>query len=445
MRVATALVDDDNDAIQNGVAWVKKKNELFVAWDTPIKTSDNFKSWVNWCANTAPEDLLVILDLGLQSPHEVPFESSQEICSDFTVADLTMFKTVGTVDGIFAGVAAIRSPRIKRLLIIIASGRGETALVKEYLDKQAVMVADKSVHIIYATDNKTLRRESFVVDIFTDAVLKWKRFFPTFHPDPWIDNCISKWIAFYRELDEKGSGRYFCQHGIAGETCTIQGSAGEYIVALNDMFALNGALAEISDINGIKALLMLGARPSEGVENEQWFKQWPINHPEEYDAKKISKELLIPLLQAAFELDVDVQCNEMRLPSSPALPFVLSLRVLVQAISNEAEGSFLHSSLKVVLKENGGGYRLSIPLAQSEGKQFGLAKTWVRKVEQGSSEITRKGVCAALWSASLAKVDVSATAVLDPVERALLCLFDGPGRPVVGVSFAPHFIHLHWS
>lgn len=446
MTIPTALIDDELSHINSGILAAKTNNDLSLVWVEQINDGSSFNEWDLWCRNAAPEDLLVILDLKLKKQGNEIFPSALVMWEAIPSKDRDEV-VPNTAEGICAGIAAMHSARIKRLLIIIASSAGELSAVQKILTDCAEQVVDKIVHIEFSKDNVTLKKGEAapLKGLFDDAVSKWKKFFPTFHPDPWIDNCISKWIAFYRELDEKGSGHYFCQHGIADETYTIQGSAGEYIVALNGMFSLNGALAMIEDINGIKALLMLGAAPSGSGEDKQWFKQWPIKYPEEYDAKKVSKELLIPLLQAALEVDVDVQCNEMRLPSSPALPFVLSLRVLVQAISKEPKGGFLNPDIKVVLKENGGGYRLSIPLKQSEGKQFGLAKRWVEKVEQGQQITLENGVCAALWRVSLAKVNVSADAALNTVEQALLRLFDGPGRPVVGVSFAPHFIHLHWS
>ena len=354
------------------------------------------------------------------------------------------------LDGIALLVATLQNPNEGKTLVEIVSGRGGIGGLQEFLNFLSKLYsATKSrrqIVMIREPSGASVENEASACAILRRLQTEWGKKFPNLHTDPWINNGITKWLEFYRQLNADGYPQRFCQHGeVNSETWTIQASPKEYNKLLAAMFDPDNAYSfGEGDTNGIKALLMLYREPSKDANNEHWFKLWQSNMSE-LDGHRISRQYLIPVLKAVFEGEVDVEHDEMRLPLFPALPFLLSLRALVQAMLDEPNGCILDRESKVVLKGRDGIYRLSIPLVQSEPLRFGLAKTWVRKCAPDGIDRTHTGVCAKLWSASLAKVNVSSNAVQDPFEIALLRLFDGPGRPVVGVSFAPHFIHLHWN
>lgn len=216
------------------------------------------------------------------------------------------------------------------------------------------------------------------------------------------------------------------------------------------MFGLDPEIPLVGDLNGVKALLVLSAKPTEATGTESLYLPWDWEKPNLAGRKPIASSFLLPFLQAAFGHKVNISGKQLLLPSVPALPFLIALRVLFNALRSEPGGSILCDNSCVTIEgefssDREVNYRLSIPLKKDARHRFGLSSAWLRKIGQGGNLVANNGICGSIWCASLAKVEISTGAVNDNTEMTLLGIFDGAGRIVVGVRFAPHYIHLDWS
>jgi hypothetical protein len=267
-----------------------------------------------------------------------------------------------------------------------------------------------------------------------------------YHRDPWINEFIKQWINGYRSLHVEGQEKAekFCEHE------HIEGETKRYSCLLGTMCGLKEPLLEDAT-NGLKALLQLRKKPDSFVTPEEWFESWDVNQPVT-DRKPIGSESLKRLFEVVCGVDtveIDIRdekatsIDEVRLPVQPALSFIIGLRILVQALRNHPGGSIFGESMCLIGR--GGMHQLSIALTISPDKMFGVAKRWIGKCEGGGAPIMTNGVCARLWNLSQAKViEISKTVARNDVEKALLGVFQGPGRPIAAVGFAPHFIQLYW-
>lgn len=356
-----------------------------------------------------------------------------------------------SLDGLGLLLSALTNPNDGRTLAYIASGRGKLGALQDFIDflrnRHVSKRSSRQVTIMRDPYGANVQDDRFAQQILVRLKKAWEVAFPDFHSDPWINNCIMKWLEFYRHLDARGHGSQFCQHD------PIEHKASDYAALVTEMFGITTKAGCESDANGLKVLLQLNRVPNNGKsphaestgsgDQNGWFDVWLPGRPDPC-LKPISSSCSQAVLKAVVGMNVSLLGNEHRFPIRPSLPFLVSLRLLSQSL-REQEGGILEEGGTVELIGMKGAYRLSIPLKEDGSNYFCLARKWAEKCEKGGNAIMSDGVCAALWNASLARVNVVTDAAGNDVVKDLLSLFAGPGRPVAGVSFAPHHIHLHWS
>lgn len=343
------------------------------------------------------------------------------------------------IDGIALLLIALTNNNPGNTFIYIATGRGATGRIGdfiEYILSNGNNNTERKTIIKQAGRNvEDIRSATIIID---NIIREWYVAFPQYHKDIYIDNCVNAWLKHFRKLKLDHQDERFCQHD------NIEQNDSDYDLLVREMFSLG--VDSIGDNNGIKAMLRLDKVPSSALASEDWFYKWDVANPYP-DYKKIGNVCLKSVLESIFNMEVEVLSSNIQLPSYPALPFLISLRVLSQGLMTKESGKeLIEKTGKVVIAGVDGNYCLTIPLKQANGKEFGIAKRWAKKVAAGGTTLTSDGICGALWNTTMGKVnDLSIEAAQDDVEKALLNIFDGVGRPIVGVVFAPNFIHLYWG
>ncbi len=352
----------------------------------------------------------------------------------------------GVLDGLGLLLASLHNTNPGRTLIYVASGRGNLGSLKAFISKISSYFSCyntvRKIVVSRDVDGENVEDERSAKAILEKLIRKWHKTYPDFHPEVMINNCIEKWIGYYRILNNSVNEKVFCDHN------HIENNAEAYSRLAHDIFG-TGADEFENDKNGLKALFQLcHAKNPNHIDDRKWmngwFEPWDRAEPDRR-IKPMSSSCFSLIIKSVFEIrKVTVEEGEYGFPLRPALPFIFSMRQLAQAMQ-EQDGGILDSGKAILLKGIKGGFRLSIPLKQNPDQYFGLAKRWVEKIQAGGNEIGNNGVCAALWKTLLARVDGVDAANASDDEKKLLTLFNGPGRPVCGVTFAPHYIHLHWS
>jgi hypothetical protein len=292
---------------------------------------------------------------------------------------------------------------------------------------------------------------------------RWRLAFPDHHDDPWMNTLISKWLEGFRYFLRENKGDKFCQHGTAGESDTITGAPEYYTSLVNSMFQSD---LQATDATDLKALLMLSCPPRADVKSTGWFYPWNGSSSTGGWHELQGKVLVNALKSMAPSLNVDSVPTSIRMPLCPSFPFLCSLYLLFRELEAQ-DGGIIDYNIPFEIAGVGhvGPYRLSIPLKVDTDKEFGLGRKWIEKCLTGKSDWEKKGVCAALWAVMRAQVAVNGVAgsnflsdekspksgevdeqrKIPETERALLRVFQGPGHPVAGVGFAPHYVHIYWS
>jgi hypothetical protein len=200
-------------------------------------------------------------------------------------------------------------------------------------------------------------------------------------------------------------------------------------------------------------LFMLNTLPSETDWPKSAFIPWHPQQPDYYCcAKWISQRIMKAILKAMSGLNVEIiersmanvpeRSQKLKLPITPGLPFLLALGDLFHNLRKEYGNMFEDRALVVVFGALG--TQLTIPLRRESAEDFELAIEWVRKMESGAGRL-EDGICGSLWGVVRARLWGLKNKKRSDNEDKLLRIFDGHDRPVVGVNFAPHFLHLYWN
>jgi hypothetical protein len=274
----------------------------------------------------------------------------------------------------------------------------------------------------------------------------WVTNFPHFSIDHRIEATIREWLGYYRSLGKAMSPPGgFCGH----DHIENERNRRAYAQILEKGLGCVLSSAALDDSEGLKGLFKVDVSVSEVGWPSAAFGAWPSKDDSFGDSSKpLKREMWEAVLKAISGLELSMPGIMAKLPVTPGLPFVLALRSVFESLWKE---KMLDTNGRVVILSGGEvGTRLTIPLTQVPRMEFGLARTWLKKVEEGRGTLNR-GVCGHLWNLAKARVSLSTAGMSDSneeslnSERRLLELFEGPGRPVVSLYFAPHFIHLYWS
>jgi len=418
-------------------------------------------------------DFAVLLDLGFRSAGVPCWEAvrnalttqvlEQYGCCVNREDDSFLFPVDGmpvpvpgeAIDGVALVSALLESQKPGRTLVVTMSNRGGLNQLNRLLPFLSALFRKEQhcrrVEFDREVDGLIPSNSADANAILNNLNRAWQSCFPDFHElSSDVDRWIRAWLTLHRTLTQANVGDQFCLHGTTRRGA-IGTSRAQYETLMSEMFGPDAGAAIRQDLKGLKAILMIEKAPDDLNSPEESFKQWqadmrrPAFHP-------ISTEALRPVLRAIFganfRLEVD---GKMHLPAQPGLPFLFSLRVLIDVMRNEGSGIF-DEAASVVLTgpspDRGGAteryrypYRLAIPLKQEAGKLFALAKRWREKC---MTSVINDGVCGALWNASLGRVEVKRNTANEE-ERQLLRIFEGEGKPVAAVGFAPHAVHLYWE
>jgi len=316
-----------------------------------------------------------------------------------------------------------------KCLVEIVSGRGRNEEVEEFLIavEQWIKSDLTCESIAIMVGGQMPAQHLIATNLVQKGVDEWKRRFPDFHDDAWVDSAIRKWIGFAK-TDET-----FKHNHIANNQKLYQ----DFVADLFDIAQPNQLF---NDTTGWKAILCID-------DTTNPFREWPVSEmdfqQQSYFVAKDNLKLLVQALSGHSKIEVD---DQVIFPLVPGLGFLLSLRSLFTELA--AEDDAVDASKNICFNHYKRGdsatFRMTIPLNERRIPKFNLGKKWVAKCESDGSRL-KDGICGALWNVTLARVPLKSGADLPADETLLQNILAGPGRPVVGVQFAPHYIHLHWS
>ena len=208
--------------------------------------------------------------------------------------------------------------------------------------------------------------------------------------------------------------------------------------------------------------MQLGVAPKEGVVPASFFQTSNLSLPIPgwHDLPSSFLSDILPHLlcgngkSTTQPIKLKLSPGRIRLPLCPGFIFLVALRLFSRKLREQEYEDRAKQKRKCILDfdkcfeiqgKDGGPYRLQIPLKAAGAElQYGLARRWVEKCSNGKAFSQGNGVCSALWDLLVGRVRVSRASLTDPSELALLGALDGPGYPVLGVSFAAHYVNLYW-
>lgn len=413
---------------------------------------------------TATGKGIVLLDLGLRHEGELLWppvtESLNELSartgirfSDATVNEagdrlpemlsIQTAEGVGTLkgnslDGLSLIESLIQNEQLDPCLVVICTGLGDIGDLRAFINtfNETAKTAGRRLIFMKELDQRDLSTLARARGIIRDLANCWSASFPDFSEEPRIDAVIREWLVYFRSLAQTAREQ-FCWHD------HIADNTDHYADILARSLDYTHNKEAFKNSNGLKALFMVQSHPlsSLGWPCTAFTRSKSSADNFQDSAKPIPHTMLKPLLKAISGLELEMSEPSAKLPTAPGLPFILSLCALFETLRRE---DILDKTVALRILVNGSGTRLTIPLKRDPEQEFGLARTWMRKVEKGGGTLNN-GVCGRLWNVIRARVKLSLSALLNDSERKLLQLFEGQDRPVVGVHFAPHFIHLYWN
>jgi hypothetical protein len=439
-----------------------------------ITNEDSFRKCVDYLGDQGRLDsAVVLLDLGYRESEEL-FASSveyiQSLCvrlgDGFSFTDdagvsfeWTNLGTTSNViipssvlDGLSLLEAVLRRNPDK-CLVNIVSGRGNNPQVEIFVGRVNNWIKDNGLsgRVAVVIGGQMPINQAFARALLDEGIKKWKEIFRGLHDAAPVDTFLSRWLAAFDSLGDAGP-KYFCIHGDSQRVGTIEGSTAFYLGLAGELFQIEslgqgtGHSCDVNDLMDLKALFQLEDEP-ENLDNKSAF---PVSGGSPGTGEKcISTKRAAAILREISGAEVEIIGGDrFRLPCQPALPFLLALVVLFERMKNQDEG-MLNPAAKIRLTgSEDGPNRISIPLKKNEPLRGKIGARWLEKLEDFQSEIandTKGGVCPALWDVLVARVrGITTDAQAGRVKLKLLQLFEGPGRLVAGVSFGPHFIHIHW-
>jgi hypothetical protein len=137
--------------------------------------------------------------------------------------------------------------------------------------------------------------------------------------------------------------------------------------------------------------------------------------------------------------------NDIHMPCSPALAFLLSLRRLVNDL---LVAQVLDDTKPSAIMWSKGAGHIRIPIkALDDAEGTPLHREWAKKIESGRPE--GGGICSAIWDVTRARVPLGNLPNSENERREplpLLELFDtGSAEPVCAVLLNPRAIHFYWA
>lgn len=342
-----------------------------------------------------------------------------------------------------------------KVLVISATSRGQLSGVRKLFASLNSYAKQQRLNVIFATDEdgRDLTELNRAKAIFKDTTAAWQKAFPDFHEDVWVDGLVSHWLTGYRTYVKGGNGTRFCEHD------DIDKQPDNYSGLLKVM--LQHEFSAL-DSKSLKALMQLGVAPKEGAVPASFFQTSNVSLPIPgwHDLpSRFLLEILPHLLcgngkSTTQPIKLKVALERIRLPVCPGLNVLVALRLLSRKLREQEYEDSTGQRRKCILDfdkcfevqgRDGGPYRFQIPLKEAGVElRYGLARRWVEKCSNGKAFSQGNGVCSALWDLLVGRVRVSRSSLTDPSELALLGALDGPGYPVLGVSFAAHYINLYW-
>jgi len=340
------------------------------------------------------------------------------------------------VDGLSLVETLIANDRFSPCLVVICSIQGGLGDLRPFLEvfNKVAREAGRRLVFIKELDGRSLESPANARGILRDLEKCWLAHFPEFSLESLIDSTIREWLGYFRSLEQEDD---FCWHD------HIDNNVEAYAEILAKGLGCN---VNSFTSNGLKAIFML-IKYSLSSSGESWpssaFTKGNSTHEGFWgSAKPIRQDMLRSIMQRVSGLELEMVDEHAMPPLIPGLPFFLSLCDLFRILRKD-DVLDVDASVRIVSRDYG--TRLTVPLKQVVGKEFGLAQTWIRKIQKGNGELG-SGVCGQLWNVMRARVEILSTqATRGNSEKRLLQLFEGQKRPVVGVHFAPHFLHFYWN
>jgi hypothetical protein len=355
-----------------------------------------------------------------------------------------------SLDGLAVIEIILQNAGLSPCLIIPCSSQGELNDLHLFLEvfNKVAQEANRKVMLVRDPAGRSFTSLPGARGLLRDLESWWITSFPSFSSEARIDSTVREWLRYFRSLDRvivMNPPEGFCGHNhIEG-----QENVRAYAKILERGLGCDSSLGALEQPQGLKAVFKVDA----SVLDTGWpgaaFGVWPPrDHSFEGSAKPMDRGMWSSIMEAISGLELTMKDRRAKLPITPGLPFLLALRSVFEALRRE---ELLDTSSTIIISSGEGiGTRLTIPLKQERDVEFGLARTWIKKVEEGQGTLNR-GICGHLWNLIKAQVPISSDGLSNSdgddrlKERRLLELFEGPRRPVAGLHFAPHFIHIYWN